>query len=208
MRAKQGQQVSSSEAGPSTEVDRVATNQSAESPYSIPELPGSMPELPATPMTSVDSSLSTPKRSQRAQSSASVATRSSDTSALFDGRTSEDMSTVTSATTPPHRTSQELAASRTGERSSFEMTARNSNLGLTGSVLKGASVGASKGLGRIIYHGFASPFDVSLRIAKGFHNAPKLYGDDTVRPPDRVTGLGSGIVAAGKVGLARYAICA
>ena len=40
--------------------------------------------------------------------------------------------------------------------------------------------------------------DFTLGIARGFHNAPKLYGDDTVRPQEKVTDLQSGLKAAGK----------
>jgi len=43
--------------------------------------------------------------------------------------------------------------------------------------------------------------DFSLGLARGFHNAPKLYGDDTVRPQEKVTDLQSGLKAAGKVSL-------
>ncbi|KAK1831749.1 glycosyltransferase family 28 domain-containing protein [Podospora conica] len=41
------------------------------------------------------------------------------------------------------------------------------------------------------------PMDLSLALAQGFHNAPRLYGDDTVRRPTRVTGIKSGLRAAG-----------
>ncbi|KAL9124890.1 MAG: hypothetical protein Q9217_005833 [Psora testacea] len=41
------------------------------------------------------------------------------------------------------------------------------------------------------------PMDLSLAIAQGFHNAPRLYGDDTVRTAPRVTGIQSGLRAAG-----------
>jgi hypothetical protein len=41
--------------------------------------------------------------------------------------------------------------------------------------------------------------DFTMGLARGFHNAPKLYGDDTVRPQERVTDLQSGLKAAGKV---------
>lgn len=38
-----------------------------------------------------------------------------------------------------------------------------------------------------------------MALSKGFRNAPKLYGDDTVRAePERITGLQSGLKAAGK----------
>ncbi|KAF1958177.1 UDP-Glycosyltransferase/glycogen phosphorylase [Byssothecium circinans] len=40
-----------------------------------------------------------------------------------------------------------------------------------------------------------SPMLVSLALTQGFHNAPRLYGDETVRPPPRVTGFHSGIRA-------------
>ncbi|KAK0386302.1 hypothetical protein NLU13_6139 [Sarocladium strictum] len=43
-----------------------------------------------------------------------------------------------------------------------------------------------------------APVDLSLALAQGFHNAPRLYGDDTVRRPVRVTGISSGLKAAGK----------
>ncbi|KAI4219514.1 MAG: hypothetical protein LQ349_008331, partial [Xanthoria aureola] len=41
------------------------------------------------------------------------------------------------------------------------------------------------------------PMDLSLAIAQGFHNAPRLYGDSTVRTPLRITGIKSGLHAAG-----------
>jgi hypothetical protein len=41
-----------------------------------------------------------------------------------------------------------------------------------------------------------APVDLSLALAQGFHNAPRLYGDDTVRRPTRVTGIKSGLRAA------------
>ncbi|KAI9797563.1 MAG: hypothetical protein M1835_007827 [Candelina submexicana] len=42
-----------------------------------------------------------------------------------------------------------------------------------------------------------APLDLSLAIAQGFHNAPRLYGDSTVRRPVRVSGMHSGLHAAG-----------
>jgi hypothetical protein len=44
-----------------------------------------------------------------------------------------------------------------------------------------------------------------MGLARGFRNAPKLYNDDTVRPPEKVTGLVSGMKVAGKeLGLGFY----
>jgi len=58
---------------------------------------------------------------------------------------------------------------------------------------------AGKGIQRIVGAGLKSPMDFTLGIARGFHNAPKLYGDDTVRPQAKVTDLQSGLKAAGRV---------
>lgn len=40
------------------------------------------------------------------------------------------------------------------------------------------------------------PMDVHMAIAQGFHNAPRLWGDGTVRKPVRITGFKSGWKAA------------
>ena len=63
-----------------------------------------------------------------------------------------------------------------------------------------AMMGTGKGVSRILGTSFKSPMDLTLGIAKGFHNAPKLYGDDKVRQSDKITDLQSGLKAAGKVG--------
>ena len=62
-----------------------------------------------------------------------------------------------------------------------------------------AAVGAGKGVGRMVGAGLKSPMDFTLGLARGFHNAPKLYGDESVRQADKVTDFQSGLKAAGKV---------
>ncbi|KAK6003871.1 hypothetical protein QM012_008721 [Aureobasidium pullulans] len=42
------------------------------------------------------------------------------------------------------------------------------------------------------------PLDLGLAIGQGFHNAPRLYGDASVRKPIRITGMHSGSKAAGQ----------
>lgn len=54
-----------------------------------------------------------------------------------------------------------------------------------------------KGLIKAARAGARAPVEVSLAVAQGFHNAPRLYGDD-VRAPYRITGMHSGLRAAGK----------
>lgn len=39
------------------------------------------------------------------------------------------------------------------------------------------------------------PMNFLLALTNGFHNAPRLFGDETVRPPPRVTGFHSGLRA-------------
>ncbi|PNY24018.1 Sterol 3-beta-glucosyltransferase UGT80B1 [Tolypocladium capitatum] len=43
-----------------------------------------------------------------------------------------------------------------------------------------------------------APASLFLALGQGFHNAPRLYGDDTVRRPTRITGFRSGLVASRK----------
>lgn len=59
------------------------------------------------------------------------------------------------------------------------------------------AMGTGKGLSRVIGAAVKSPMDITLALSKGFHNIPRMYGDE-VRSVDRVTGLGSGIATAGK----------
>lgn len=47
--------------------------------------------------------------------------------------------------------------------------------------------------------GVKSPMDFTLGVARGFHNAPKLYGDESVRQTEKITDLQTGLKAAGKV---------
>ena len=70
---------------------------------------------------------------------------------------------------------------------------------ITSGITLESAIGAGKGIGRIVDAGLKSPMDFTLSLAKGFHNAPKLYGDSSVRPHDRITGFQSGLRAAGKV---------
>lgn len=58
---------------------------------------------------------------------------------------------------------------------------------------------AAKGLGRITKAVLRSPMAFSVGMAQGAHNVPKIWGDKTVRPQEKITGIGSGLKAAGKV---------
>ncbi|GIZ38820.1 hypothetical protein CKM354_000222100 [Cercospora kikuchii] len=57
---------------------------------------------------------------------------------------------------------------------------------------------SSKGAGRFAKALVQSPMDLSMTITRGFHNMPKLWNDDTVRPSTKVSDFSSGARAAGK----------
>ena len=56
----------------------------------------------------------------------------------------------------------------------------------------------SKGFGRIVKAAVQSPMEMTMGITKGFHNVPKLWGDDIVRPQERVRDLKTGAIAIGR----------
>lgn len=64
---------------------------------------------------------------------------------------------------------------------------------------------SSKGVSRVVKAMVKAPMDISVSMTKGLHNVPKLYGDDTVRPQERISDFKSGAKAAGReLGLGFY----
>jgi hypothetical protein len=59
---------------------------------------------------------------------------------------------------------------------------------------------AAQGLGRIMKAATRAPGIVTVAMAQGAHNIPRMWGDKTVRPQDKVTGVVSGVAAGCKVG--------
>ena len=89
--------------------------------------------------------------------------------------------------------SRQSSPSRASTKSDLHQKSHSSQITLE------AVVGAGKGIGHIAGVGAKSPMDFFLSIARGFHNAPKLYGDESVRQTEKITDLQSGIKVAGKV---------
>lgn len=58
---------------------------------------------------------------------------------------------------------------------------------------------SGKGFARIVGAGLKAPGEYTHDLARGFHNVPRLYGDETVRKDDKIVGFTSGLAAAGKV---------
>ncbi|KAI1414887.1 putative glucosyl/glucuronosyl transferase [Hypoxylon sp. FL1857] len=65
-------------------------------------------------------------------------------------------------------------------------------------MLRQTGVHTSKGLGRIVKAVVQSPMELSVSFTKGFHNVPKLWGDETVRPQEQVNDFKSGVKAVGR----------
>nr|QCC62991.1 glycosyltransferase [Phoma sp.] len=65
-------------------------------------------------------------------------------------------------------------------------------------MLRPTGVHMSKGAGRFVKAVVQGPVDISVNLTRGMHNVPKLWGDDTVRPQERVTDLRSGVKAVGR----------
>jgi hypothetical protein len=65
-------------------------------------------------------------------------------------------------------------------------------------VLQSSGIHLSKGGGRFVRTFVQIPVDISVGLTKGFHNFPKLWGDETVRRQEKISGVKSGFVAAGK----------
>ncbi|KAK5680779.1 hypothetical protein LTS10_006535 [Elasticomyces elasticus] len=65
-------------------------------------------------------------------------------------------------------------------------------------MLRHTAAHGSKGLGRMVKAIAQGPMDISVSIVQGSHNIPKLWGDKTVRPQERVSDFKSGMVAVGR----------
>jgi UDP:flavonoid glycosyltransferase YjiC (YdhE family) len=90
------------------------------------------------------------------------------------------------------------SGSRSGSPGGTTQRTRSPALDDAGHVTMESVLGGASAVSKIVGAGMKSPMDFTNALAKGFHNAPKLYGDDTVRKSEKITGLTSGLTAAGK----------
>ncbi|THC90236.1 hypothetical protein EYZ11_010297 [Aspergillus tanneri] len=73
-----------------------------------------------------------------------------------------------------------------------------SDTGKQPDMLRPTGVHVSKGAGRFVRAVVQGPVDISVNWVRGFHNMPRLWGDDTVRPQERVSDFKSGVKAVGR----------
>lgn len=85
------------------------------------------------------------------------------------------------------------------DTSRSRLSSRNeSGFGKDHGMLRQTGAHTSKGLGRFVKAFVQTPMEISVSLTRGFHNLPKLWGDDTVRPQEQVNDFKSGAMAAGK----------
>lgn len=94
--------------------------------------------------------------------------------------------------------SQPAGASAAGQTQPTPSTQKPASGAPSGSNPLEQAVGAGKSIETIVTTGFKSPMNFCMGLARGFRNAPKLYNDETIRPPEKVTGFASGVKVAGK----------
>ena len=107
--------------------------------------------------------------------------------------TTTDLEVITSRSEGQSPTSPDAVKSPLSQPPSYEAKS-------TAPPLVGKKPSATRrGIKRISTAFLKSPIDATVAIADGLNNAPALYGDDTVRPPEEIKGIKSGLVAGGKV---------
>lgn len=57
----------------------------------------------------------------------------------------------------------------------------------------------AKGIGQMAFGRLIMPVTFTHGLARGFHNIPAMYGDETVRDPEKIIDFKSGLAAARKV---------
>ncbi|KAL5615447.1 hypothetical protein BROUX41_005492 [Berkeleyomyces rouxiae] len=94
--------------------------------------------------------------------------------------------------------SDRSATSTTASSSFSTSTITNQAARLKSSKTMDVGREAGKGMAKLVELGAKTPLNLSLGMAKGFRNAPKLYNDPMVRESEKVKGIGSGLKVAGK----------
>jgi hypothetical protein len=182
---------------------------------SAPTTPGTMTPTISQEKRAEDAS--TPKESlTREHSSASTTVLSTVNSANSAERSISELSSVRSPrggsmaeamrnlpdSSRPRSTSRGRSPSGGHRRSSSMSKPKHTNTWAEGGSpcpdILDTAYGTGKGIGKISGSLLKSPMDLLLGVSKGFHNMPKLYGEE-VRQTDRVTGIKSGFRVAGKV---------
>lgn len=114
---------------------------------------------------------------------------------LAPPRVSEDAASSYACPTPPPGSSDD-----SGTLHALSDVDMDSTTAVAGNPYAAVAVSSGLGVARIVGAGLKAPGVYTRGLARGFHNVPRLYGDETVRREEEVEGVVGGLVAAGKVG--------
>ncbi|KAM0242358.1 hypothetical protein ACHAPO_000775 [Fusarium lateritium] len=160
--------------------------------------------------TESDASLTKPQGAdsdQKSTSAASIADTETLNSAVLTTShsntshpTISDTASSTSGLSSPDQSSAQASANQKSWKEQMKQAANAAKQDRGASPVNyvDAAVGTGRGVGRVVTTGARTPMNFCLGLARGFRNMPKLYNDETIRPVDKVTGVGSGIMVAGK----------
>ncbi|KAI6756638.1 hypothetical protein HG530_011236 [Fusarium avenaceum] len=154
------------------------------------------------PASESETSLATPHGTESEKTSASMSSNADTVTPLAHSNTSQhtlsDSASSVSRPWSPGQSSAQGSAKEKSWKDQIKQAAVNQARGGSPVNYMDAAVGTGRGVGRVVTTGARTPMNFCLGLARGFRNMPKLYNDDTVRPVEKVTGVGSGVVVAGK----------
>ncbi|KAJ8114873.1 hypothetical protein OPT61_g3359 [Boeremia exigua] len=99
------------------------------------------------------------------------------------------------STTPPAPSQADLKHSSTAPE---PLHRTPSNPSKRPDMMRPTGIHVTKGAGRFLKALIRGPVNISVNLTRGMHNIPKMWGDDTVRPQERVTDFKSGMRAVGR----------
>ncbi|KAM0220776.1 hypothetical protein ACHAQI_000243 [Fusarium lateritium] len=154
------------------------------------------------PASASETSQATPQGTESEKRSASMSSNTDTATPMSHSSTSQhtlsDSASSVSRPWSPGQSSAQGSAKEKSWKDQIKQAAVNQARGGSPVNYMDAAVGTGRGVGRVVTTGARTPMNFCLGLARGFRNMPKLYNDDTVRPVEKVTGVGSGVVVAGK----------
>lgn len=169
-----------SHASASTTTMKRETSKSGNKPPSFP--------LPQQSQMGFDGKETLPRSPSRPSSETSPSSRLSSSNSTHETSSMSDAKHG-----QPSSSAEQNAASRRQDRSRHKSASTKNH-----DMMRQTGVHTRKGIGRFTKALVQSPMEISMGFTKGFHNLPKSWGDDTVRPQAQVNGFLSGAMAAGK----------
>lgn len=136
--------------------------------------------------------------------------KSSESQASLPLRPATSRSTSTTTQTAEHPDARghyepvkQFEVEHTGDEVSVTSSSKTKGKGKSAMEAAGqVAKGTGKGFGRVIGAGFKAPMTITHGLTRGFHNVPKLYGEE-VREYENVVDIKSGVKVSAKVIVSR-----